>query len=169
MILFAQGSTKKEFTEKEIKEGLYNALNKLGDKNKVLAIPPDFTRLHSKAGEVTQYTYEYYKEKLTDILPALGTHNAMTENEISMMFGDIPKSFGFNVPTGSLQHRPRWPCSRLLRRRVELPPVLCPALAAPRRSPRWSGTPEPQRPVLQLNLPLESVSFFLSVDLSCAL
>ena len=92
MILFAQGSTKKEFTEKEIKEGLYNALNKLGDKNKVLAIPPDFTRLHSKAGEVTQYTYEYYKEKLTDILPALGTHNAMTENEISMMFGEIPKS-----------------------------------------------------------------------------
>ncbi|MGB5894357.1 MAG: lactate racemase domain-containing protein [Ignavibacteriaceae bacterium] len=92
MILFAQGSAKKELTGKEIKEGLYSALNKLGDKNKVLAIPPDFTRLHSKAGELTQYTYEYYKEKLTDILPALGTHNAMTENEISTMFGDIPKN-----------------------------------------------------------------------------
>lgn len=92
MILFAQGSAKKELTEKEIKEGLYSALNKLGDKNKVLAIPPDFTRFHSKAGDLTSYTYEYYKEKLTDILPALGTHNAMTENEISMMFGVIPKS-----------------------------------------------------------------------------
>lgn len=92
MILFAQGSAKEELTEKEIKESLFSALNKLGDKNKVLAIPPDFTRLHSKAGELTRYTYEYYKEKLTDILPALGTHNAMTENEISTMFGDIPKS-----------------------------------------------------------------------------
>ncbi len=92
MILFAQGSAKKELTEKEIKEDLFNALNKLGDKKKVLAIPPDFTRLHSKAGELTRYTYEYYKEKLTDILPALGTHNAMTENEISTMFCDIPKS-----------------------------------------------------------------------------
>ena len=92
MILYAQGSAKKELTEKEIKESLFSALNKLGNKNKVLAIPPDFTRLHSKAGELTRYTYEYYKEKLTDILPALGTHNAMNENEISTMFGDIPKS-----------------------------------------------------------------------------
>lgn len=92
MILFAQGSTKKEFAEKEIKEALFSALSKLGNKNKVLVIPPDFTRFHSKAGELTHYTYEYYKEKLSDILPALGTHNAMTENEISMMFGDIPKS-----------------------------------------------------------------------------
>ena len=92
MILFAQGSAINELSEKEIKDGLYSALTKLGDKNKVLAIPPDFTRLHSKAGELTQYTYEYYKEKLTDILPALGTHNAMTEDEILTMFGDIPKS-----------------------------------------------------------------------------
>lgn len=92
MILFAQGSAKKEITEKEIKNGLYDALEKLGDKNKVLAIPPDFTRLHSKAGELTQYTYEYYKERLTDILPALGTHKAMTEKEISTMFGNIPKN-----------------------------------------------------------------------------
>ena len=92
MILFAQGSAKKEITDEEIKEGLYNALDELGNKNKVLVIPPDFTRFHSKAGEVTQYTYEYYKEKLTDILPALGTHKAMTEKEISTMFGDTPKS-----------------------------------------------------------------------------
>lgn len=92
MILFAQGSEKKEITKKEIKNGLYSALDKLGNMNKVLAIPPDFTRLHSKAGELTQYTYEYYKEKLADILPALGTHEAMTEKEISTMFGDIPKN-----------------------------------------------------------------------------
>jgi hypothetical protein len=72
MLLFAQGSAKKEITEKEIKKGLCGALDKLGDRNKVLVIPPDFTRLHSKAGELTQYTYEYYKERLIDILPALG-------------------------------------------------------------------------------------------------
>jgi len=92
MVLFAHGTEKEELTEKDIKEGLYNSLNKLGDKNNVLAIPPDFTRVHSKAGELTQYTYEYYKEKLTDILPALGTHKAMTKTEISTMFGDIPNS-----------------------------------------------------------------------------
>ncbi|MHC4518087.1 MAG: nickel-dependent putative hexonate epimerase, partial [Planctomycetota bacterium] len=34
----------------------------------------------------------YYGSKLTDILPAVGTHFAMTEGEIRRMFGDIPFS-----------------------------------------------------------------------------
>ena len=58
----------------------------------MLAIPPDFTRFHSRAGEITEHSYHYYKEKLTDILPALGTHYPMTEKEINNMFGVIPTS-----------------------------------------------------------------------------
>lgn len=92
MIYYAKGSITTALTEREIKEGLYTALEKLGDKNKVLAIPPDFTRFHSKAGDLTRYVYEYYREKLTDILPALGTHAPMTNQEIETMFGDVPKN-----------------------------------------------------------------------------
>ena len=33
----------------EIEAGLFEALNKLGERKKVLAVPPDFTRFHSKA------------------------------------------------------------------------------------------------------------------------
>ena len=91
MILFAEGSVEKEFTSEEIKQALISSFEKLGEKNKVLALPPDFTRFHSRAGELTEYTYEYYQDKLTDILPALGTHFAMTEKEIENMFGKIPK------------------------------------------------------------------------------
>lgn len=91
MLLYAKGSKNTVITPGGMKYGLYEALAKLGDKKRVLAIPPDFTRYHSKAGELTQYTYEYYGNKLTDILPALGTHFEMTENEISKMFGDIPR------------------------------------------------------------------------------
>ncbi|HHH20094.1 MAG TPA: DUF2088 domain-containing protein, partial [Campylobacterales bacterium] len=43
-------------------------------------------------GEITEYSYQYYKEKLTDVLPALGTHFPMTENELKKMFGSIPLS-----------------------------------------------------------------------------
>lgn len=92
MIYYANGSIDKVFSEQEIKEALFSAYDKLGERKKILAIPPDFTRYHSKAGELTRYTYEYYKDKLTDILPALGTHAPMTEKEIDIMFGDIPKS-----------------------------------------------------------------------------
>jgi len=92
MLLFAKGSENSALTESEIKEGLHIAFEKLGDRKKVLALPPDFTRFHSRAGEITRFSYEYYKEKMTDILPALGTHFEMTEKEIDTMFHTVPKN-----------------------------------------------------------------------------
>ena len=92
MLYFAKGSKDTVLTESDIKEGLISAFEKLGDRKKVLALPPDFTRFHSRAGEITKYAYHYYKEKMTDVLPALGTHFAMTEKEIEIMFGDVPKN-----------------------------------------------------------------------------
>ena len=90
MLLFAEGSVNKVFDNNELKVALFSALEKLGRKNKVLTIPPDFTRFHSHAGELTTFAYDYYKSNLTDILPALGTHFPMTENEITKMFPGIP-------------------------------------------------------------------------------
>jgi nickel-dependent lactate racemase len=92
MLYFAKGSKDTVLTESDIKEGLISAFEKLGERKKVLALPPDFTRFHSRAGEITKYAYHYYKEKMTDVLPALGTHFAMTEKEIEIMFGDVPKN-----------------------------------------------------------------------------
>ncbi|MFC2084731.1 lactate racemase domain-containing protein [Bacteroidota bacterium] len=92
MLLFTKGSENSVLSENEVKEGLFSALNKLGEKRKVLIIPPDFTRYHSKAGELTRYVYEYYGDILTDIMPALGTHSPMTDKEIEIMYAGIPKS-----------------------------------------------------------------------------
>lgn len=90
MLLYSRGSETNVLSEEDLRKGLAEAFNKLGAKKKVLAIPPDFTRFHSHAGILTRLTWEYYKEKLTDILPALGTHVAMTEKEIKTMFGNTP-------------------------------------------------------------------------------
>lgn len=90
MIFYKRGSVKDVLTSDDLREGLFIALDKLGKRNKVLAIPPDFTRFHSQAGVLTSHTYEYYKEKLTDILPALGTHFPMTDTEKAEMFKGIP-------------------------------------------------------------------------------
>jgi nickel-dependent lactate racemase len=92
MLLFAKGSENTVLSEEDIKEGLYSSFEKIGQKNKVLAIPPDLTRFHSRAGDLTRYSYYYYKDKLTDILPAIGTHFPMTDKEIGIMYGDTPKS-----------------------------------------------------------------------------
>ncbi|MFZ5946784.1 MAG: lactate racemase domain-containing protein [Stygiobacter sp.] len=90
MIYFAKGNRNETLSEEVLREGLYSSLEKLGIKEKVLAIPPDFTRFHSHAGVLTNLVYKYYREKLTDILPALGTHAPMAQKEIQEMFGDIP-------------------------------------------------------------------------------
>jgi len=90
MLLYSRGSEQDVLGEEDLRNGLEAAFKSLGVRKKVLAIPPDFTRFHSHAGILTRMTWEYYREKLTDILPALGTHKAMTEKEIKTMFGDTP-------------------------------------------------------------------------------
>lgn len=61
-----------------------------GSLNKVLIIPPDFTRFNSNAGELTAILYGMLSEKEVDvdILPALGTHVPMTDHELRTMFGE---------------------------------------------------------------------------------
>ena len=92
MIYFKRGGEEDRLSREDLREGLFSALEKLGTKNKVLALPPDFTRFHSQAGVLAQHTFEYYGERLTDIMPAIGTHFPMTESEIGEMFGNLPQS-----------------------------------------------------------------------------
>ena len=90
-LLFAVGSPETELSPAEIKAGLFAALDALGDRKRILAVPPDFTRMHSQSGMLTELAYQYYREKLVDVLPALGTHKPMTNKEISAMFGSTPR------------------------------------------------------------------------------
>ena len=90
MIYFEKGSTETALSADDLKNGLFEAFEKMGAKQKVLAIPPDYTRLPSRAGELTEFTWEYFGERLTDVLPALGTHTPMKMEQISHMFGKMP-------------------------------------------------------------------------------
>ena len=75
----------------DLRTNLFAALEKLGKRKKVLAVPPDFTRFHSQAGVLTELAWEYYGDKLVDVLPALGTHTAMPDEQIATMFGKVPR------------------------------------------------------------------------------
>lgn len=92
MIYYEQGSAQVELTDRDILEGLSEALHRIGPKNRVLAIPPDISRYHSMAGRLTEMVWEHYGEKLRDVLPALGTHRVMSGEEIGKMFGSVPSS-----------------------------------------------------------------------------
>ncbi len=91
MLYFARGSTTDILSKADLRAGLFAALNKLGARNRVLAVPPDFTRFHSQAGLLTTLVHEFYGDRLTDVLPALGTHTAMTSEQIAEMFPGVPE------------------------------------------------------------------------------
>jgi len=92
MILFERGSATDVMTDRDLKDALAEALGKLGPRKRVLAVPPDITRAHSMAGNLTRFAWEYYGDALADILPALGTHSPMTPDQIGAMFGGVPLS-----------------------------------------------------------------------------
>jgi hypothetical protein len=107
----AVGSETATLSDEDLRSQLHSFLGALGEREDILLIPPDFTRLPSHAGLITQIICEYYNfttssKKSTvppkcnvdkrispfvpkiQILPALGTHAPMTETEIRKMYGD---------------------------------------------------------------------------------
>lgn len=90
MLFYAKGSETTDISSDDIVQALTETFEMLGPRRKVLTIPPDFTRYHSQAGLITQHAYKYYRSSMTDILPALGTHAPMSEEEIRHMFKGVP-------------------------------------------------------------------------------
>jgi len=90
MLYFECGSVKEKLSVDDLREGLYPALAKLGPRQRVLVVPPDFTRFHSQAGILTKLIYDYYDKRLADVLPALGTHTPMTPGQIAEMYAGVP-------------------------------------------------------------------------------
>jgi nickel-dependent lactate racemase len=91
MSLFYEiGSEQTDLSAVDMKNALFHALQMIGKRERVLAIPPDLTRFHSRAGDLTRYAWEFYKERMAAILPAVGTHASMTPSQVSKMFGGIP-------------------------------------------------------------------------------
>lgn len=81
----------KGLSEAELRAALEKSIEGKSLK-KVLIIPPDYTRMYSGAGDITRIYYDLLKDTCEiDILPALGTHVPMTEEEWVAFFGpDVP-------------------------------------------------------------------------------
>lgn len=63
----------------------------LGSPKRVLLLPPDATRAHSGAGELTAALYRRLSPSAeVKVLPALGTHEAMSPEELASMFPGVP-------------------------------------------------------------------------------
>lgn len=90
MLYFSEGSPTTVIDEPALRAAIATVLKRLGGRERVLAIPPDFTRFNSRAGQVTCLLYDMLQERLTDIMPALGTHFPMKDWQIEKMFPGVP-------------------------------------------------------------------------------
>ena len=90
MLYYARGSKTDVITEDDVRAALEGVFDRIGPRNRVLAIPPDYTRLNSYAGPITSMVNEYFGDRLTDVMPALGTHSPMTEEQITSMYQGVP-------------------------------------------------------------------------------
>jgi len=74
-------------------QALLAQLRQRGPLRRVLILPPDMTRLHSWAGFLTCELYEQlHRVAEVAILPAVGTHLAMSADELTHMFPGVPHS-----------------------------------------------------------------------------
>ncbi len=70
------------------------AAKKYGKPKKALLLPPDITRYHSGAGELTNMLYHILRDGYDseiNVIPTLGQHVPHTPEENRWMFGDIPE------------------------------------------------------------------------------
>ncbi len=88
----AKGSVDTDLSAAELQELFTQTLAKLGERNRVLVVPPDQSREHSRAGELTRYAWKYYGDRLKVVLPALGTHTPMRPEQLDQMFAGVPHS-----------------------------------------------------------------------------
>jgi len=90
---FAEGTPDMVIDRPRTVRLLEHLLEELGKVRRVLLVPPDFTRFHSNAGEILSILYERLCARAyVEVMPAIGTHRPMTEEEISQMFPGVPLS-----------------------------------------------------------------------------
>jgi nickel-dependent lactate racemase len=90
MLWYKRGDSHDALTPSDLDAALDHLFRQIPDPGRILIIPPDFTRFHSQAGIITELIFRKMGNRVTDILPALGTHKPMTPHEIATMFGTAP-------------------------------------------------------------------------------
>ncbi|MCG8650072.1 MAG: lactate racemase domain-containing protein [Pirellulales bacterium] len=87
---YANGSASGSLTNDDFRRALEQTFAKLGTPERALLLPPDATRLFSRAGELTVLCHELLGRRVTDIMPALGTHSPMKPEQLQHMFPGVP-------------------------------------------------------------------------------
>jgi len=91
-MLYVRAQDMKGMSLDAMKRSFFKGLDAIGKRERVLLVPPDITRLHGLGGTLACWAVEYYGSAVKEILPALGTHVPMTDEELDIMYPGVDKS-----------------------------------------------------------------------------
>lgn len=93
MTIEGRGGSEVIIHEPEMEQMLRAAMDAWGiHRGRVLILGPDFTRFHSAAGKLTSMLYKMIEDRChVDVLPCLGTHVPMSDEELDLMYPGIPR------------------------------------------------------------------------------
>lgn len=90
-MMYAEFKSENENISQKMLEGIVkDILGNIKSSDRVIAIVPDITRMQSHAGDILKIAYENLGERISAVMPALGTHLPMTEDEIAKMYPGVP-------------------------------------------------------------------------------
>jgi nickel-dependent lactate racemase len=126
MEYFHEGGEDMEVDRRRAGELLDAMLDRMGPRRRVLLLPPDATRFHSGAGELTVMLYERLAGRAhVEIMPTLGTHAPMTRGDIERMFPGIPPGVFHEHSFRSRLHRlgevPSWFVREITEGKLDFP------------------------------------------------
>lgn len=89
--IFKEAATPNGLSDAQIREMLAECVARENRPiKKALILPPDISRFHSYAGPITKMLVDLLPGAHIDIMPALGTHIQMSDEEIDRMFPGLP-------------------------------------------------------------------------------
>lgn len=88
--LFQEARTPAGLTGQQVRKQLEAYLNRYKRLGRVLILPPDITRSNSYAGPIVRMLCELLSQAKIDIMPALGTHTPMSNQELDRMYPGVP-------------------------------------------------------------------------------
>lgn len=92
MVYYSETDSDRGLDRDKVRAALESILSNFSGRTRVLILPPDMTRAHSGAGMITEMLWQKLGERVTDILPSLGTHAPMEPAGIARMFGKTPRT-----------------------------------------------------------------------------
>jgi nickel-dependent lactate racemase len=91
-LVIAHDPAQASLSEEQLRNGIFEALDKLGTRKRVLALPPDGAHHYAQTGSILKTLWDYYGDRLCAVMPTFGSHKTVNTADPAKYYPQIPDS-----------------------------------------------------------------------------